>query len=69
LLLDEVTSAINSQMANFVINLLQNFKNSMAIILISHTDKYLQIADKQIENMLIYLYVVNGVFRTLTTYK
>jgi hypothetical protein len=56
-------------MANFVINLLQNFKNSMAIILISHTDKYLQIADKQIENMLNYLYVVNGVFRTLTTYK
>lgn len=49
LLLDEVTSAMDSQMAGFVINLLQNIKNSMAIILISHTDKHLQIADKQIE--------------------
>ncbi len=49
LLLDEVTSAMDSQMAGFVINLLQNIKNSMAIILISHADKHLQIADKQIE--------------------
>lgn len=34
-------------MAGFMINLLQNIKNSMAIILISHTDKHLQIADKK----------------------
>lgn len=49
LLLDEVTSAMDSQMSGFVINLLQNIKTSMAIILISHTDEQLQIADKQIE--------------------
>lgn len=51
LLLDEVTSSMDSQMAAFVLNILQNLKKEMAIVMISHTEKHLEIADNQVKIM------------------
>ncbi len=48
LLLDEVTNAMDSQMATFVLNLLEKLKSEMAIVIISHTEKHLTIANKKV---------------------
>lgn len=46
LLLDEVTSAMDSHTEKFILNLLQNLKNEMAIILVTHKVQTAKIADR-----------------------